>query len=484
MVSMAGYGNQVFEIDQDKTETSEPQLQLTPTGRIEGRLGIDQPELTRGLVVSVTAYCLRPGSERRSSQGVATATVDEQGRFVIPEIAAGPQALEVNWDPRLAVRPRLSGEQIFLDAGETLKLEIPVEPCVRVHGVVLAKDTGRPMAGVPVAVNDQNQYKGFEAVSDEHGRFSGYSLAGNVTVQIGQAPDNYVQLGDPRLHPYRVPADKTDFDLPPLELVPQVPISGKLLGPDGKPLAGAMIHAKLEASSHTAAITDEKGAFTIMHFPAGLKPRDFFVQIGDAFMMAVAETTDPLVGARGATASCPARSESSSRATRMKKNSPRGAGSDGRGGGPLNSAISARGQIASRLLGGQKAINWPPIKLPIRQGLSLWGRKLASVWARKLWIVCRLLGPLIYSMDWQVWPQWRGQRPAGRRSEKSRAVRRRRLALRTEARGSSAARPRGALRPTGVAAKILFDLALGRPMCRAAGRLANRNALCAVSQIR
>ena len=73
-------------------------LALTPVGRIQGRLVSPHGEPIRGVTIRATTQV---GGYAGSGQGgVARVACDEQGRFVIPAIAAGMMTLEPGVRPR------------------------------------------------------------------------------------------------------------------------------------------------------------------------------------------------------------------------------------------------------------------------------------------------------------------------------------------------------------------------------------------------
>ena len=96
-VQAAGYGSQLFYL---RWCASNSTLQLAPVGRIEGQVVAAQPELFRGMSVSITTRQRTTAVERQKNltnsleaSGQAELHVDADGRFVVPAIVAGEVVL-------------------------------------------------------------------------------------------------------------------------------------------------------------------------------------------------------------------------------------------------------------------------------------------------------------------------------------------------------------------------------------------------------
>ena len=250
-VNFAGHGKQVFRVgmvsgsgltragrfSMRSTDPAEREIHLRSVGRIEGRIVADQLELTRRMVVTVESDSLTDGEWPLVTKGVAEATVDEQGRFVIPEIADGRLHVYSACDKRLPVQPELPKEEdLVLLERETLQLEIPLEMCVRVHGIVRAEDTGRPIAGAVVWVSYGERHQGDQVVTDENGAYSAYALPGKLAVHILYLPGRYAQLGEPWVKSITVQQGVDELELPTIDVVPTTILTGKLLDHRGKPM--------------------------------------------------------------------------------------------------------------------------------------------------------------------------------------------------------------------------------------------------------
>ena len=179
-VSAGESGEQVLEMPDSRLQIQDSNIQnnesinmlMAPVGRIQGRLVSPHGEPIRGVTIRATSQV---GGYPGSGQGgVARAACDEQGRFVIPAIAAGMMTLEPEYDPeRGSVLRNWPLSRILVRAGRTTELMIPMHPTVKVQGLVREKGTGRPIAGA--AVMWYGLFDGYPvADTDASGAFRGF----------------------------------------------------------------------------------------------------------------------------------------------------------------------------------------------------------------------------------------------------------------------------------------------------------------------
>jgi hypothetical protein len=278
------------------TDPPEQTLQLRPVGRIEGRIAVDQLELTRGMFVSIETTDADNVTDLRAATGVATVKVDDQGRFVIPEIAEGEVEIDTHSDERLPVRPRLPDRgELVLSAGETASLEIPLEMAVRVQGVVRDKDTGKPISGVTLSVRYGVIRQGDWAVTNENGEYSAPALSGPVYVHLISVPEGYIQLGSPSADRRTVPDDVKEYEWPPIEVVRSFEIAGKLIDADGKPMPNVRINGVQGNRRYGFGDTNDKGEFTLDRVPKEIQLEKFEIWTRDERFTGVAQTKAPLV---------------------------------------------------------------------------------------------------------------------------------------------------------------------------------------------
>ncbi len=293
-IQCPGYGTQKIRADMRSTAPHEQKTTLRPVGRIEGQFLTDQLELVRGAFVSIETDALP--SDIRSPHGHAMVNVDADGRFAIPEIAVGQLNLTARIDERLPVRPRLPRRgQTMLLAGETVALEIPLERTVRVHGVVRAKDTGKPIAGATVSLQHDERALREQSTTDDEGRYEAYVLAGKVYRQLINTPGGYRQLGAAWNQAETVPAGVDSFELPVIEVSPTRSLTGKLVDADGKPLANLRINGTRDNTRYGFGKTDENGQFTLTGVPAEIELETFEIWTRDEHLKGERQSSDPLV---------------------------------------------------------------------------------------------------------------------------------------------------------------------------------------------
>ena len=187
--------------------------------------------------------------------------------------------------------------RLTLLAGETVTVDIPLEMAVRVHGVVRAKDTQKPLEGVTLSVlrYDGVGRQGDEAVTDEMGEYSALALGGEVYVELISLPPGYVQFGDPSKERRTVPADAKEYEWPPIDVVPSIEIAGKLIDRTGKPMANVHINGVGGNRRYGFGNTDENGGFILTNVPKGIRFEYFQIWTHDEHFTGVVETQEPLV---------------------------------------------------------------------------------------------------------------------------------------------------------------------------------------------
>lgn len=261
------FGKQSIRVDRNLNQPVR-EIRLRPTGKIAGRLTGDRPEWLRKVRL---AFTVNNQEEWTIPKGEAEVFTDDDGRFEVPVIASGgPLHRYVFVDPALPVRPRLTDDIFVVDAGETLRLEIPLVATVKVHGKVLAKNSGKPIANSEISL----RYGGFgqheQIVTNEEGRFEGRVLPGAVWVDIIVAPGDYQQLEESSMASYQVPEGVEEFELPTIEVVATHEIRGTLIGAQGEPLEARQVIAFAGNRRYGFAKTDAEGQFT-MRVPDGVE---------------------------------------------------------------------------------------------------------------------------------------------------------------------------------------------------------------------
>ncbi len=183
------------------------------------------------------------------SVGAGVVYTDEEGAFHVEGLAAGPVEVSA---ARGGIYVGGVPSTLTVDLGEgerreDVRMEIDYRPA-RIHGRVLGPD-GAPAAGVSVALLSfdlehdgvcDGRYSHREAIADLDGSFDLPVSGGSRYVQVlarhpalgGGHSKAYVAASLERRCPIEV------------RLVPGTPISGRLLDPEGRPIAGARVVAE------------------------------------------------------------------------------------------------------------------------------------------------------------------------------------------------------------------------------------------------
>ena len=131
-------------------------IRLRQAGRIVGHVTAEKPQWVRNVRIVLTSSSPPPAlrritervcHQRRTVMPTSSPTSKVNSRC--PRWPAGQLSLEAFVDPTLPVLPKIPDFKdriIAVHPGETTKLEIPLVRAVSVHGSVVAKDTGQPIA--------------------------------------------------------------------------------------------------------------------------------------------------------------------------------------------------------------------------------------------------------------------------------------------------------------------------------------------------
>ena len=259
-IQAAGFGCQRQQFDGPDESSPERKITLRRAGRVKGRLIADDPRWVRGIHL---LYSTQPSPGGRKTlpvtlpdgtkeerviyktEGEALVETDAQGHFQIPEIAAGASRIEVIDLPASSpVAPRMPSG-LFVEAGETAHVDIPVEKLVRVKGTVRTDDPQSPVAGADISVHYGKWFQEDEVTSDNRGHYEARVLPGSVYMRVRS---KHPEIGagyeeNPMLWPKKVsvPAGGAEFELPPIVLVSTETRTGTLIDQDGRPIANARV---------------------------------------------------------------------------------------------------------------------------------------------------------------------------------------------------------------------------------------------------
>jgi beta-lactamase regulating signal transducer with metallopeptidase domain len=218
------------------------------TGVLEGRL-VPAPGVTlpKGLKIP-----LKTLTGKVDVSGAHDVSVDDEGRFRVPDMPAGEISVLQFLDDEQPLRPWIS-ERAYVKAGMTTQLEIPIVMGTRVSGRVQKSDTKLGVADYEFEVyyGPAIKFRGSDlwllkhpVKADADGKYELYLPPGPINLRLTRYVDGYNDATSwlPRekrgsLGPlHEIPA-QADFELPPVELVKMLPIVGTLVDQNDKPLA-------------------------------------------------------------------------------------------------------------------------------------------------------------------------------------------------------------------------------------------------------
>lgn len=298
-------------------------VMLFPTGAVRGTINTRndrEREFLDGKKLLFTSALTHSGLRRPRGKtiemhGCAEVTVDENGHFEIPKMAMGrltrydradkDETMRVTFPTRIVVQP-----------DQTTEAQGSVISTVLVHGVLLKRDSGIPVPKAAVSVRHGIQ-AGLTreltvyATTDQFGRFQarvypgvvGYSsitvIPGYVTVypwEQSKVPANQVAF-TPRGQRATVPGDVQQWELPPLEVVPTLTLTGRLIDAAGQPVPNTRIYAysKPDQTNCGSADTDVNGDFKMERIPSTHPPRFFRAALHNKTVPLAIDSQDPLV---------------------------------------------------------------------------------------------------------------------------------------------------------------------------------------------
>ena len=213
-----------------------PQIALAPVGKVRGRLMAEDSAAIAGRSVRLVSRLA--ADEDSAGGGLAEVVIDAEGRFEAPAMAAGALTVTPELRAELPLRCRpVVGKQIV--AGKTAELTIPLETAIRIEGVVRDRDSGAPLAGAALYLTYGAAPKSFPT-SDEQGRYHDFQLAGSVSPSPWRMPRGYY-FPQAVLETQAVPKGAEKVELKPLLLARGVALRGRVIGGQGRSVAGAEV---------------------------------------------------------------------------------------------------------------------------------------------------------------------------------------------------------------------------------------------------
>jgi Carboxypeptidase regulatory-like domain len=272
-----GYGIQPRWLDPESPGLK--RVTFIPVIALSGRLvpeNVD-PKLVKGW--RVRAWTRGPGTDppTDTSAGYGSTTTDDEGRFVLPELAPGWLSLTVVAPDESDLLPDLSNiPPVRQHRGNAI--EIPIRRSAAITGLVRERDTGKPVAGMRVVLFRPGQSSGVTVSTDAEGRYSFQSLAGKARVWPSEAPSGFV-LPSGRDRELIVPAGPARVEVAVIELTRAAPaLRGRARDEAGRAVAGANIAAEWVMSedgqnwgNQTRVIADADGFFAVEGLAPGAR---------------------------------------------------------------------------------------------------------------------------------------------------------------------------------------------------------------------
>ncbi|MCA8995547.1 MAG: carboxypeptidase regulatory-like domain-containing protein [Planctomycetaceae bacterium] len=229
------------------------EIALPEFGRLEGQL-IAEPKVTlpEDLKLTVESIAPQPFGMRHTVE----VTVAEDGRFEIERIGVGRISIPTFLPDDQPARACLD-QRVVIQAGETATVELVIAEGVKVHGRVVKSDTQQGVSdfrmiviyGPAVRFGRDYDWQSFEVETDDDGTFSCRLPPGPVNLRMNRVVNGY-EVADSWLprdqrgtwgQRFVVP-DQTTFDLGVIEMVRTVPVRGRLVDKDNKPVEGWSIY--------------------------------------------------------------------------------------------------------------------------------------------------------------------------------------------------------------------------------------------------
>jgi protocatechuate 3,4-dioxygenase beta subunit len=221
--------------------------------------------------------------------------VPADGSLTLPELAEGEIKLQLYSKQESAkYKPRIP-KDLVVHAGDTTKAVVKMEETVLVKGRVLTKPNAKPVVGARISVAYGTFRQSDSVFTDANGEYSARVLPGKVRRQLIVAPEPFRQWiveESSWANQIEVLAGGGSFDLPPLEMIETVTMSGTLLDFDGDPLKGVRVNALANSRRYGGGTSDKDGVFKI-RLPIGMKVENYELNDPERGIYAEAQIVSP-----------------------------------------------------------------------------------------------------------------------------------------------------------------------------------------------
>ena len=220
-----------------------------------------------------------PLNLRRRFGQPLSATADETGTFRFRGLPSGRYTVTIRPPEGSEMTDKTFADAVVL-SGLSLERRFALPQGARVVGTVTAPD-GRPVPGASVWARYGYHNRG-KATTDAEGKFAilGVSPPARSGPRRHRGPQNQVLVSPPAAFPLLRQTSVPLPDVPArgsatvdVRMQPAAALTGRITGPDGKPLAGCRLRAMERKGrgtliGHASAVTDDEGRYTIPHLPS------------------------------------------------------------------------------------------------------------------------------------------------------------------------------------------------------------------------
>ena len=242
--------------DPKPTDAAKPAPLVAITGKVTGPDGKPIAAATV-FAIPMPRRDASPRGPRPEAPKAATGKSDATGTFKIEGLASGPFALRV---ATAGLAPT-----VLTDIPTGAAVNVRLKPGVAVAGRVLDLTTQKPIAGATVTGLEKDGARfGKEAAhtvrTGDDGTFLIVDCAPGIVVVEAIAPAKARARLDRVVAKALAPGEERNPDANTLFLQPGGRIAGRVLGPDGKPLADAIVTAMPSDGSLFAMVRDARNA--------------------------------------------------------------------------------------------------------------------------------------------------------------------------------------------------------------------------------
>jgi len=237
-------------------------IRLLPVGTVEGVVKGPGLELLANRAIQIAT--IRDQDPRLPACGMAETTIDAQGRFRVPTIAAGEITIHIDTPPGLILEPKAPPVWGEVIPGQTTKISVAVLRTVPLQGRIRMPDGSEPVAEGAVRVIARGPNRERWTPIGPGGRFLVDIVPGTFELEAELRTLNDIPVVRKSLLARTEVTVKEDAERPesPDLVLPKLRlVEGRALTANGQPLAGQLIYAGFGRGIETQVKTDAEGQF-------------------------------------------------------------------------------------------------------------------------------------------------------------------------------------------------------------------------------